>query len=166
MGEGTSPYAVGEVWHYFDRELHYPLTLLTTGDFPNVTLSDFDVIVMTNGQYSRLLTDGTLGKLKSWIQAGGKLIAIEGAAAALAGKEGFELKRKEDDKKKDDKKNPEEDLKAYGARERESVSGDTPGAIYRLTLDNSHPLAYGLPNYYHGLILSSNDYAFLKTAGT
>ncbi|SDM30007.1 M14 family metallopeptidase [Siphonobacter aquaeclarae] len=157
-GEGTSSYSVGEVWHYFDKQLHYPATMVLTGDFPNFKLNDFSVLVLANGNYGRLLNDATIARIKAWVQDGGKLILMEGAVGAFAGKEGFDIAKKEE--KKDDKK--DDDLKIYGNQEREAVSGDTPGAIYKFAVDNTHPLAYGLPGYYHGLVLSTSEYGFLK----
>jgi hypothetical protein len=161
-GEGTSPYALGEVWFYFDRELGYPATLIASDQFANARLSDFDVLVLPNGNYGRVLTDKTLATLKTWVQGGGKLIAMEGALASLVGKEGFELKQKDEDKKekKDDKK-PVDSLRIYADRERVAVSEDTPGSIYRVSLDGTHPLAYGFPNFYHSLVLQTTDYGYL-----
>lgn len=158
-GEGTSPYAVGEVWHYFDQQLHYPATMIHTNDFASAKLADFDVLILANGNYGRVLNESGLAKLKSWVQAGGKLIALEGAVGSLAGKDGFEITKKEE---KDEKGKAASDLKVFGNRERESVSTDTPGAIYKFNIDPTHPLAYGLTNPYHGLVLSTSEYGFLK----
>jgi len=36
-----------------------------------------------------------------------------------------------------------------------------PGAIYKIKLDNTHPLAYGLPDYYHTLKTSTAAYKYL-----
>ncbi|MDR6195035.1 M14 metallopeptidase family protein [Siphonobacter sp. SORGH_AS_0500] len=159
-GEGTSPYAVGEVWHYFDQQLHYPATMIGTNDFMGVNLADFDVLILANGNYGRVLNEAAVTKVRTWIQAGGKLIALEGAVSALAGKDGFSITKKES--KKEGKESAEDNLKQFGNRERESVSTDTPGAIYKFTIDPTHPLGYGLPSYYHGLVLSTTEYEFLK----
>jgi hypothetical protein len=161
-GEGASPYALGEVWFYFDRELGYPVTLIQSDQFANARLADFDVLVLPNGNWSRVLTAPTLTALKTWVQGGGKLIAMEGALSALAGKEGFELKQKEEDKKdKKDEKKTADSLKIYADRERNAVSEETPGSIYRVTMDGTHPLAYGFPNFYHSLVLQTTDYGYL-----
>ncbi len=161
-GEGASPYALGEVWFYFDRELGYPVTLISTDQFANARLNDFDLLVLPNGNYGRVLTEKALNTLKTWVQAGGKLIAMEGALGSLVGKEGFELKQKDEEKnnKKDDKK-PADSLKIYADRERTAVSEETPGSIYRISLDNTHPLGYGFPNFYHSLVLQTTDYGYL-----
>jgi hypothetical protein len=41
----------------------------------------------------------------------------------------------------------------------------TPGSIYRVDLDNSHPLAFGFPSYYYTLKQDDNVYDFLSDGG-
>lgn len=160
VGPGASPYAAGEVWHFFDEELRYPLTLVSTDDFVQTDLNDYNVLIFANGNYARLLSEAGLNRMKEWIRGGGKLILMERAVAAVAGKEGFSLKKADEDKK--DEKASAADLKAYGDRERTAVSGETPGAVYRITLDPTHPLAFGMPRAYYGLVLATSSYPYLK----
>ena len=40
-----------------------------------------------------------------------------------------------------------------------------PGSIYKVELDNSHPLAFGYPDYYYTLKQDDNIYEFLKEGG-
>ncbi len=169
MGDGVSATAAGEVWHYFDRELEYPLTLIDGNTLGTADWSKLDVLVMANGyNYGRVLTDKNLTSLKEWIRSGGKLIAMQQAAQFLAGKDGFELKEKEaagadGSKGKDSTKKllPTDSLKRYGDRERTAISDDTPGSIYRVTLDSTHPLAFGLTNYY-ALVQETHNFDLLK----
>ncbi len=162
-GEGIVPTSFGATWHFFDKQLEYPATILGESYFSNTDLSKFDVLILTDGNYGKILGDKNLDKIKDFVKAGGKLIAIQGALNALAGKEGFELKHKEEDKKKDENKDKEnEKLKIYGNAERESVSDETPGSIYKLTMDNTNPLAFGFEKTYFSLVLESSDYQYLS----
>ena len=165
-GEGMVATSVGEVWHYFDQELHYPVSLINGTDLGNVDWDQLDVLVMANGySYSRLLTDRTLTAIRDWVRAGGKLIAMERAAGALAGKEGFDLKEKEDktdlDKPKS-KKALTDSLKTYADRERTAASDETPGSIYRLNIDATHPLGFGLSGGYYAIVQEAHNYDVLK----
>jgi len=164
VGDGAVPTAVGEIWHYFDHELQYPVTLIDGNALGSVTWSELDVLILpSNYSYGKFLTDRNLSAIKTWIQAGGKLIALERAASFLAGKDGFDLKEKKgDDPKKDKKTNPIDSLKIYGDRERQALSDDTPGSIYRLTLDTTHPLAFGMTNGYYSLVQNTFNFDFLK----
>ena len=83
-------------------------------------------------------------------------------AERIAGKKGFDLKNKEEAKKDDKDKNPYDDLKAYENRGRESVRSNIPGAIYKVSLDNTHPLAFGFPNFYYTLKLDDKVYQYLS----
>lgn len=40
-----------------------------------------------------------------------------------------------------------------------------PGSIYRIDLDNTHPLAFGYPSYYYSLKLNSTFYNYIKDGG-
>jgi hypothetical protein len=161
-GEGLVPTAVGEVWHYFDQELKYPVSMINGSDLGNVDWTQLDVLVLPNGYgYGRILTDRTLTSLREWVRGGGKLIALEQAAGALVGKEGFDLKEK-DDKTDKPKKALTDSLKIYGDRERVAVSDETPGSIYRLNLDATHPLGFGLSDGYFALVQEVHNYDILK----
>lgn len=157
-GEEASPMAFGEVWHFFERQLNYPLSVIRAQDVKQLNLNNFDVLIYPNGQYEDIYSE----KVLNWIQNGGKLIAIESAAAQLAGKKGFSLTFKEA-AKPDKNKTTYLDLKKYEDRERESVQNSIPGAIYKVNLDNTHPLGYGFPDYYHSLKLDSKLYNYLDT---
>jgi hypothetical protein len=165
-GEGTPPPSAGEVWHFFDQTLNYPITLLDGSSLGNLAWTKLDVLILpSNYNYSRILTEKTLTALKEWIRAGGKLIAMERAASFLAGKDGFDLKEKPGDGDKADKvrrENRVDSLNVYADRERSALSDETPGSIYRVNMDTTHPLGFGLSGGYYSLVLNAYNFDFLK----
>ncbi|MBS7564378.1 zinc carboxypeptidase [Mucilaginibacter sp. Bleaf8] len=160
-GEGVSANAMGEVWHFFEQQVGYPISLVRYRDLNRVKLSDFDVVIAPDGYYDDLAGE----RLQNWVQEGGRLIAMENAVAQLANKkEGYALKTK-DDKKDEKASGKATELKPYDTRDRESIRYNIPGAIYKVYLDNTHPLGYGFPNYYYSLKLSTDVYDYLGDNG-
>ena len=154
----VSPTALGEVWHWFDAVVEYPASLLTADDVSAAELADLDVLIMPDGGYRQWLSDERTSALKDWVRAGGRLVALERAVTALAQKDGFGLttrKAAEPDTSADAR------LRRYGDRQRQDVSGDVPGAIYRVALDGSHPLAYGYPDHTYVLKRRATAVEFL-----
>ncbi|WP_372920048.1 M14 metallopeptidase family protein, partial [Salegentibacter sp.] len=72
-GKGTSSLNYGEIWYFFEQELEYPITSIGTDYFSGVDLSQFDVLIMPEGNYSELLDESGFNNLKSWIRGGGKV---------------------------------------------------------------------------------------------
>ena len=161
-GDGVSAEAMGEVWHFFEQQINYPITLVRYKDLGRTRLGDFDVAIFPDGNYEDFPSD----KLENWIRDGGKLIAIENAVAQLVDKKGFDIKKKEvkKDDKADEKKLPTV-INLYGEREKEAIRTSVPGAIYKVNLDNTHPLGFGLPEYYYSLKLTDDIYDFLRDNG-
>ena len=52
--------------------------------------------------------------------------------------------------------------KNYGNAERESLTSFIPGAIFKERLDNTHPIAYGYPDFYYTLKQDARVYATIK----
>jgi len=154
-GDGTNSEAMGEIWHFFEQQIGYPVTLIKYSDIGRVKLSDFDIAIFPDGRYG----DFPVDKMQAWVRDGGKLIAIEGAVSQLADKKGFDIKKK--DEKKDDKKPRTVDDRVYENRDRDATRSTVPGAIYRLNMDNTHPLGFGLAKYYYSLKLNDNIYELL-----
>jgi hypothetical protein len=156
-GDGINSEAMGEVWHFFEQQIGYPVNLIRYQDINRIKLADFDVVIMPDGRYNDLSSDN----LQSWVRDGGKLIAMENAVAALVDKKGFEIKKKEG--KKDDKADAKSKpaLKIYADRNRDAIRSSIPGAIFKLDMDNTHPLGFGFPNYYYSLKLSDDIYEML-----
>lgn len=167
-GEGVSPYAFGEIWHYFEQQIGYPVTVLGTSYFGNVPLHEFDVLILPAGSYGRVLNEQALEQVKNWVRGGGKLIALESAAGFLAGKKDFNLQKKnggeaaEKDKAKETKEDPYRLLRAYGDRERDAISEDVQGSVFRVNLDKTHPLAFGYGDTYYALVRTSDTFSFMK----
>ncbi len=160
-GEQVSTNDAGESWCFFDNELNYPISLINAASINNLNLKAYDVIIMPDGNYKILNDKSAIDKLKDFVNDGGRLIAIQGAVNLLAKQGDFGIKNK-NAKEEDTDSSTYASLKIYGNREREDISNNIPGAIYKLELDNTHPLAYGYPNYYYTLKQDPNIYEFMK----
>lgn len=163
QGEGTSSLNYGALWHFFETQLKYPITSINTADISKVQWSDYDILVIPEGSYKTILKDDTFKTLEAWISKGGKVIAIGNAVGVFEGKEGFDLKKSisEEDESKKDSLN-EGNMVPYAQREMESTKDFITGSIYKVSLDNTHPLAFGYGDTYYSLKLGNDSYKFLK----
>jgi hypothetical protein len=106
--------------------------------------------------------------IERWTSDGGRLIAMAGANSSFADKKGFGLKvfANDDAKSKAEKEAKEQKEKEgpvkYGDAERKELSNSIFGAIYKVNLDKSHPLAFGLGDFYYSLRTSELHYAYLE----
>jgi hypothetical protein len=165
-GEGINSNAAGEIWHFFDKELKYPITLVNAVDFAHLNLAKTDILIMPDGRYKFLADKEVAKRLEQWINDGGRLVALESAVAQLSKQEWSTLKSQaanEDDSNK--KKDPYAALVNFADRERTSISAITPGSIFKVDVDNSHPLMYGYPKYYYTLKMDDAVYEFIKEGG-
>jgi len=166
-GEGVSSLGMGEVWHFFDVQLGYPVNIIWSNDLTKNILRELDVLIMPDGNY-RFLSDRVMNDaLKDWVSSGGRLIALESAVAQLSAADwGIKIKKGDDDKSdKDDKKEDYSLLHRYENRERDNIPGFNPGSIYKVELDNSHPLAFGYDDAYYTLKQDNTIYEFIKDMG-
>ena len=165
QGEGTSSLAYGTLWHFFETQLKYPITSINTKDISRIQWSDYDVLIMPDGYYTSIVNDTVFKTIEDWIGKGGKLIAMGNAVSIFEGKDGFDLVKnssEEDEKEKKKDSFSEGNLIPYAEREMESTKDMITGSIYKITLDNTHPLAFGYGDTYYTLKLGSNSYKFLE----
>lgn len=156
-GESTSSLSHGELWHFFEQQLKYPVTTINTKNLKFTNLDKYNVIILPNGYYSNVLDEDTMKKLKTWINNGGKLIAVDGALNSFADQEGFGLKRN----KAQDTTKVKNNLIPYADRERESSKDFIIGAIFKSNVDNTHPMAFGYDSNYFTLKLGNSSYSLL-----
>ncbi|MES1198095.1 MAG: M14 metallopeptidase family protein [Chitinophagaceae bacterium] len=160
-GEGVSSNGAGEIWHFFEQQIDYPITLINANDLGRAKWNDIDVLIMPDGNYRFLNDKPMLDQFKDWINKGGRVVALEGAVAQLAKADlGIKLKKADEPSKKDS--SGYDALKTFQDRDRDAISGTNPGSIWKVNLDNTHPLAFGYPNYYYTLKLDDNIYEFMK----
>lgn len=155
-GEGISPTALGAIWNFFEQEIRYPLTLVNTNKLNNIPFSKIDVLILPDGDYSKIITDKTLDLLQEWVQSGGKIIALENSTDIFLNKAGFGLTKKMSDKKR------EEPLKKYGDQQRSEASNSSPGSMFQITFDATHPLSFGCSQNYFTFVRDSYERDYLK----
>jgi hypothetical protein len=160
-GEGASAEAMGEIWHFFEQQINYPVTLARYRDLNRVRLNDFDVLIFPDGYYEDLPAD----RLQNWVHDGGKLIAMENTVSLLVDKKGFSIKSFPIEKLDTTNKNNPDLVKLYADRDHEAIRSSVPGAIYKVDMDNTHPLGFGLDKYYFTLKLNDVLYSYLGDDG-
>ncbi len=165
-GDNVNPNAAGEIWNFFDNELKYKITLVNANDFERINWSDFDVIILPDGRYRFLSDKSNSEKLENWISSGGRVVAMESAVGQLSKLEWSNIKSKiSSDEDSNSKKDPYQSLRTYGERERAGIAEFTPGAIFKVDVDNTHPLMFGYPSYYYTLKMDNAVYEFIKEGG-
>ncbi|SHG79239.1 M14 metallopeptidase family protein [Pedobacter caeni] len=142
-GPESSSQGVGEIWHFFEQELNYPVSLIGAKNMNNLDINKINVLILPDGSYG----DEVAGNLEDWLKLGGKLILFEDAILNVNEAKPFEIKRKEF---------PKEDQMgshagAYANRKSGDLSEAIPGAIFKVHLDHSHPLSAGLGTHYYAL---------------
>ena len=167
FGDQTSSLNSGEIWHFFEQQLHYPITQISTEYFKNIDLKKYDVFIVPEGNY-RLLDEALLEQLNTWVSGGGRLIVIANGLTSFVDKKGYGLKvyatdtEKTDTEKKDKELKEKESLLRYEDAERKQLINSISGAIYKVTLDKSHPLAFGFKDGYFTLKTNELRYGFLE----
>lgn len=165
--EKASSLNVGEVWHFFENELHYPIQKFKLESLDANSLKNLDVLIVPELWSSM---NASQDAVLSWMEDGGKIIALGAAAKLFDGKEGFKLKSREDGEiKKDDPtalgSKHEHAHVSYSQAERAMISNTITGAIFKCTLDTSNPLCYGYSDTYYTLKLSGDSYDCLGEYG-
>ncbi|NNE69121.1 MAG: zinc carboxypeptidase [Rhodothermales bacterium] len=160
-GSPVSSYSAGQIWHWFEQQLGYQVSMVNAEDLGGIDLDDYDVLVLPSGSYGRILTDSVLDDIRTWVRGGGRLVAIDGAARSLVGKDGFDIQRKEAADGDDDDE-PADRLRDYGDRTRAGLTENVSGAVFRTRVDPSHPLGFGMGRGYYTLRRSSSGFEYLE----
>lgn len=167
-GEDVFDNEFGQVWYYFEQDLGYPVSVFNAGSLGRIPFDDYNLLILPEGQYN--LDDQTLTKLNTWISGGGTVIAIGYALESLQDKKGFSLTPYtiEEDKSNAQKAREKEELDnrliPYADQLRRSLNYANPGSVFKVKLDNSYPLAFGLPEYYYSLKTNTLHFQPMKDA--
>ncbi len=164
-GEGVSTGGFGELWFFMERELEYPVTVIRPDYLSSVDLDDYDVVLLPSGSYTKQKE-----QLKDYVKQGGRLALFENAIRLFASDESTNLykaaeaRKKEREKEEDKLKTDDpEHLKKFENKRRERLTERSSGSIYRISLDNSHPYAFGLGKEWFMMRRSSNHYPYLAS---
>ena len=165
-GEGVGSSRYGEVWHFFERQIEFPVTVLRSDYFSQIPKHKFDILILPGGRHDYLDQEALI-ELKNWVRSGGKLIVMESSLDKFVDQKGYGLKKfaTDDEKKSLEKRSKDrelsERLRSYKDRQRSAMSQNAYGSIIKINIDKSHPLAFGYDDEYFSLKLRNNRYAYL-----
>lgn len=117
------------------------------------------MLILPSGYYNSRIDSSRFAEVKDWISEGGKLIAVQDANRFLAGKDGFGLTYKNEGTSEPEQ---EDLLETYGNQQREYISSFNSGSVYKISMDNTHPLAYGYDDEYYSLKLDADAFSYLE----
>ncbi|PRX54132.1 M14 family zinc carboxypeptidase [Flagellimonas meridianipacifica] len=161
IGDGVRSYEAGEVWHLLDTRVHMPITKIPMRNFDRAKLDKYNTLVMVSGNYR--FSEKTMDKIKSWASKGNTLITI-GSATKWAIEKKL-VKEKLTDAEKDTTETVQR--RPYVDASENLGKESVGGAIFKVDLDVTHPLAFGyrnssIPVYKNNTVWlapSKNEYA-------
>jgi len=136
VGEGVNSYEAGEVWHLMDTRIHMPLSKIRLSQFSRVPLEKYTTLIIVSGSYNQL-TKTDIEKINNWVKKGNTLITIaKGSSWAI-----------EKELVKESLLEPSNDSifsrKNYVSAAENIGRERIGGAILKVDIDLTHPLAFG-----------------------
>jgi hypothetical protein len=159
-GNATSHYSFGETWFFFEQALQYPADIYDANQMGQLPLENYNTLVLPEGNYS--WNEATLNKIKAWVNKGGRIIAQGRAVGSLAAQDGFSIKMKDAQQQEEDFEDHHHHHSSYAGQARRDISNSIPGAIFKVQLDDTHPLAFGFDGHYFTLKTRSSSFELLK----
>ena len=156
-GKGTDSKSFGEIWHFFETQLKYPLNVIDTGNLKQIEFPKYQVLILPEGYTAK---ENDLKAITSFATSGGTVIAIGSSLKSFADKKDFLLKKKKTEEKKDSL--GANNLIAYNKREIENIKKRISGSIFKSIVDNTHPMGFGYETSYYNLKLNSSSYKLLE----
>ena len=151
--DDSSPQGYGEIWHFFEQQLKYPITQISVNRLNSINLDKFDVLILPPGYYNLFSDDDSV--ILKWIKKGGRLVALGSAVRTFSDHKSFDLKIKTTKDQKDD-------FVPFAEMERNDISSAIYGSIYSVNIDTTHPLAFGYDKNYYSLKNSATSYRLLS----
>ena len=150
--DDSNPQGYGEIWHFFEQQLKYPITQINVNRLNYRNLDKFDVLILPPGYYNLFSDDDS--EILKWIKNGGRLVASGSAVRTFSDHKSFDLKIKSTNDEKDE-------FVPFGEMERNNISSAIYGSIYSVNIDTTHPLAFGYDKNYFSLKNSATSYQLL-----
>ncbi|MFG0285005.1 MAG: M14 family zinc carboxypeptidase [Phycisphaerales bacterium JB039] len=136
-GEGAQAGSAGHHWWFLDVDQPIPHTKITIEQLDRLDLSPYNVLVMPD---MRPLSERAADKVQTWVRAGGVVVASGGiagwASRTLAGAAAADADAADEE--------PPANQLSWQQRKDRSVTERISGAMTRIDLDTTHPLAAGL----------------------
>lgn len=143
VGEGVRSYDAGEAWFQMDQRLGLAPVMVEATRLKSINLGDYTHLLMVNGRYTGI-GKSLKQRIAGWINDGGILIAVQGAASwseSLCFREGG-CEKSEDEE-------PEAPVTVsdmpYAEFDDQRAQRTIGGAIVHSRVDSSHPVAFGYP---------------------
>jgi len=130
-GPGTSSSRVGETWFLLNERLEIPVSLVDVEDLERIQLSHYNTLIMTSGSSSMLSGE----QLGTWIQSGGLLLVTQDAVR-------WAIEQKLIDESLRESKIESPNV-PYSEVSQTRNAQEISGAIFRVSLDQTHPIAFG-----------------------
>lgn len=156
-GKGTSPYEVGEVWHYLDVRVGIAPSIVNLDELGNLNLAKYSHMIWVDGRYKGV-ADSTANAIGEWVKQGGVLIGQKSAAKWFSEKEWLKAKFMKSSEISDafNAKNL-----AFADRELFDAKQRIAGAAFATTLDVSHPLGFGFQRSFLPVFRNGEDIMML-----
>lgn len=177
VGDGTSSYDAGEVWHLLDQRYDIVVTKIEAADLGNADLERFNTIIMVDGSYSPV-NSSTADAIKAWVRDGGTIVAYKNAIrwcnrngiGKVSIKKNTSVSNYQsstDYSQAADGGTSTSSRRPYSMAQRDNGGRVLGGALFEADVDLSHPLLYGyrrdhLPIFRRGTLFlepAQNPYA-------
>ena len=141
-GAGVGANSYGAHWFFLEQTLGVPFDALPLDQLEGIELNEYDVLIFPElgGEPDSSL----IAHVESWMRAGGRVVAVGGAAEILADPlGGIEVREALSDSAENDDERLERALRGRRERDLAEWEHEVPGAVLGVRLDPAHPLAFG-----------------------